>query len=379
MPQVWQSTPRKKIVLSAARALSKAVDLLRPETRRKLRNVDIKSILVLELWNIGDVILAMPFLAQLRAIFPNARITLLARPFAQELLDSTGLVDEFVTAELTWRRGIPALDPIRPDWREMWSTVRKLRQLHFDLGFSSRLHFREHIILQLANARRRVGHAFGPHAGLLTDAIPVADPDQHKVADWLALLEPFGGPLPTDAHLLRVSPAEREWAENYLASNGVLEGEVLVGVHPGASLIQKRWPIERFAEVVQALNKCPGVRTLVFVEPTGHGASLAEGHDVITARVGLREMIALIDRCELLVCNDSGPMHIAGALGIPVAAVFLSGINRWFSPLGEHHELVSGELLASGDVGYHTARIDEIRSSRVIEAAMRVLRAKRRS
>ena len=174
-------------------------------------------------------------------------------------------------------------------------------------------------------------------------------------------------------------PAERDWAENYLASNGVHEGDVVVGVHPGASLVQKRWPIERFAEVVQALNKCPGVRTLVFVEPTGHGAILSEGHDVITAKVGLREMIALIDRCELLVCNDSGPMHIAGALGVPVVAVFLSGINRWFSPLGEDHELVSGELPGSSDVGYHTARIDEIPSSRVIEATMRLLRAKRPS
>jgi heptosyltransferase-2 len=379
MPQVWQSTPRKKLVLAAARALSKAVDILRPKSRRKLRNVDIKSVLVIELWNIGDVILATPFLAQLRAAFPGAKITLLARPFARELLEGSGLVDEFVTADLTWRGNTQALEPIRPDWGELVSTVRKLRRLRFDLGFSSRLHLREHVILQLAKVRRRVGYAFGPEAGVLTDAVPIVDPDQHKVADWLALLDPFGGPLPTEGHLLRVSPAEREWAENYLATNGVREGDVIVGVHPGASLVQKRWPIERFAEVVQALNRSPGVRTLVFVEPTGHGATLAESHDVIVAKVGLREMIALIDRCELLVCNDSGPMHIAGALGVPVVAVFLSGINRWFSPLGEHHELVSGELPASGDVGYHTARIDEIPSSRVIEATLSLLRAKRPS
>jgi lipopolysaccharide heptosyltransferase II len=379
MPQVWQSTPRKRILLAAARALSKAVDILRPESRRKLPNVDIKSILVVELWNIGDVILAMPFLAQLRAVFPGARITLLSRPFARELLEGTGLVDEFVTAELTWRGRSQALDPIPPHWRELWSTLRKLRRLRFDLGFSSRLHLREHAILRLAKVRRRIGYGFGSHAGLLTDAISIADPDQHKVADWLALLDPFGGPLPTDGHLLRVSPAERDWAENYLVSNGVLEGDVVVGVHPGASLIQKRWPIERFADVVQALNKCPGVRTLVFVEPTGHGATLSESHDVITAKVGLREMIALIDRCELLVCNDSGPMHIAGALGIPAVAIFLSGINRWFSPLGEHHELVSGDVPPSGDAGYHTARIDEVPASRVIEATMRLLATKRRS
>src|SRR5258705_12838475 len=128
MPQVWQSTSRKKIVLAAARAFSKAVDILRPESRRKLRNVEIKSILVVELWNIGDVILAMPFLAQLRAAFPGAKITLLARPFAQELLEGSGLVDEFVSADLTWRGKNQALEPIRPDWRELVSTIRRLRR-----------------------------------------------------------------------------------------------------------------------------------------------------------------------------------------------------------------------------------------------------------
>jgi ADP-heptose:LPS heptosyltransferase len=90
-------------------------------------------------------------------------------------------------------------------------------------------------------------------------------------------------------------------------------------------------------------------------------------------------MIALIDRCDLLVCNDSGPMHIAGALGIPVVAVFLTGIDRWFSPLGDNHEFVSGDSPPSGEVGYHTARIEEIPASRVIDATMRLVRAKRES
>ena len=134
---------------------------------------------------------------------------------------------------------------------------------------------------------------------------------------------------------MHVTEGEKNWATDYLRVHGVPAGGVVVGVHPGASVPEKRWPLDRFAAVAHSLGQRDDVKVLAFVDPAGYGSSIGEGDDVIPTKVDLREMISLIARCTLLVCNDSGPMHIAGALGVPTVAIFGSGIASWFAPLGK--------------------------------------------
>jgi heptosyltransferase-2 len=302
------------------------------------QNESVARILVLELWNIGDVILAMPFLAQLRCLFPRAKITLLSQPFAVDLLAGTGFVDEFITADLIWT---PADRPgLARKTIDLWRVSRKLRQQKFDVAFSSRLHIRERVLLAFSGAKRRVGFALGERDGALTDAIAVGDAQLHKVEDWMRLLEPFGGAAAVHAPRLYLEDSERSWSNGYLASRGVAKDDLLVGIHPGASLAEKRWPLERFSEVATATAAQPGVRVLAFAEPSGYGSELFAIPGVVGAQVTLRQMMALIERCGLLVCNDSGPMHIAGALGVPTVAMFGAGIEQWFAPLGEGHEML---------------------------------------
>ncbi len=302
------------------------------------QNESVVSILVLELWNIGDVILAMPFLAQLRGLFPRAKITLASRPFAADLLAGTGLVDEFIAADLTW---VPAAHLGLPKKTiDLWRLSRKLRHQKFDLAFSSRFHVSEHFLLALSGAKRRVGFALGKRDAALTDAIAAGESQRQKVDDWMRLLEPFGGATSAQVPRLYVEKSERLWSNGYLASRGIAKDDLLVGIHPGASLAEKRWPLERFREVAMATAAQPGVRVLAFAEPSGYGSELFAIPGVVGAQVGLRELIALIERCGLLVCNDSGPMHIAGALGVPTVAMFGAGIEQWFAPLGEGHEML---------------------------------------
>src|SRR5205085_11293684 len=140
------------------------------------------------------------------------------------------------------------------------------------------------------------------------------------------LIEPFGGPAGVDVPKLKVTPQEKKWSSEFLSKSGVMAGVTVVGVHPGASIAAKRWPIENFAQVCRELVSRQ-LAVVSFVEPSGFGQELGEIPGVIAARVTLRQMIALIQRCSLLVCNDSGPMHIAGAVGVSVVAVFGSGIS----------------------------------------------------
>lgn len=296
---------------------------------------------MVELWNIGDVVLTVPFLAQLRAIVPDAEITLLGRPIAAEILAGTGLVDRFIEAELAWLTEGGAFNPLNYDWAELLRVVRELRAYNFDLAFQCRPHMREYALLALSGARRRVGCAKAGWDRALTDVIPCGDSDLQKKDAWLRLLEPLGGPKEIETPGLSVSTEEQLWATEFLQANGADRSNPLVAIHPGASIPEKRWPIERFEQIARDLGGRTNVDVLAFIEPKGYGSSLAKIDGVIPAKVELRQMVALLARCDFLVCNDSGPMHIAGALGVPTVAVFASGINRQFAPLGDQHELVT--------------------------------------
>ena len=343
----WTPTVRKSALIAGAVLLHRA---LRPsgavkKAKRKKRD-SVRSILVVELWNIGDVILAMPFLAQLRAKFPGAKITLLAAPHAEVLLRGTGLVDEFIETTL----GLGAETERKGAVRKL-SEIRRLSALlgksDFDLAFQSRLHLREHVLLAESGAARTIGYSLGSGKSLLTDAVAVTDPDRHKVEDWMQLLDSFGPKPRAKVPTLAVTAAESEWATRFLSERGIAPGDDFIAIHPGASKAEKRWPLEKFEQVARDLT-AHGHRVLPLADPAGYGVSLERATGIGAARVSLREMIALIARSRLLVCNDSGPMHIAGALGVPTVAVFGPAVSRWFAPLGEGHELVVGKGRSAG-------------------------------
>ena len=334
-------------------------------------NHDVRRILVVELWNIGDVVLLLPFLTQLREMFPRASVTLLARPHARILLDGSGLVDEFIDDEEPADNWL-SLNPFLGGWRDLWRLRRRLRARNFDLAFQCRLHVREHVILAMSGARRRIGYAFGEGDRMLTDALEVGDPHRHKAEDWLRLLRVVGGEVNDAARSLPVSADERDAASLWLARNHVPETDTIVGIHPGASMPEKRWPLERFMEAARVLSSRPGVSVIAFQDPEGYGSELSAIPGVTPARTSLRELVALIGQCDLLVCNDSGPMHIAGGVGTPAVAVFGNGVARWFAPVGNGHELVSGDEEAGLAGGIESVEIE-----RVLDAVDRVIAARR--
>jgi heptosyltransferase-2 len=328
---------------------------------------EVRRILVIELWNIGDVVLLLPFLTQLRKLFPNASVTLLARPHAREILQGTRLVDEFIDDEDPAENWL-SLNPLLGGWKDLWRLRRRLRARQFDLAFQCRLHVREHVILAMSGARRRIGYAFGEGDRMLTDALEVGDPHRHKADDWLRLLSVVGGAASAPVQPLVVSEIEERNAREWLAGNGISGDDAVIGIHPGASLPEKRWPLEKFAEGARCLASRPDTQVIVFSDPQRYGESLASIPGVSVARTTLRELVALIAQCDVLVCNDSGPMHIAGGLGIPTVAVFGSGVARWFAPVGGGHEQVTDDGAADTGEGIENVAVD-----RVIESVDRVL------
>lgn len=331
---------RKK--LAAIGGLDVAVRVLhavwRPPTPRP--GVPV-SFLVVEPWGIGDVVLSTALLRALRANYPEARIALLAKSYASDLLANSGLVDEVIPFDFPWTAFSGKLSPGKYVPSEFRALIRRLRAGDFDVSLDARRDVRSNAITYLAGARRRIGYDFGGGAHLLTDVLPSGTQNEHKVSDWLALLAPLGVKLQASfAPSLTVTEAEKASARRRFAMLGLSAEKPIVGIHPGASNAVRHWNPDRFAAVIDLLVEERGVQVVLFEEKEGDSSKIAPRHWVRRVKTDLRSFMSLVTQCELLLCSDSGPMHIASALGVPVTALFGPQRREWYGPRGERDRVV---------------------------------------
>lgn len=306
-----------------------------------------QSFLVVEPWGIGDVVLSTALLRALRANFPGATISLLAKSHAKALLEHSGLVDDVIAFDFPWTAFTGKLSPRKYVPKEFQRLIRQLRARDFDVSLDARRDIRSNVITYLGGARRRIGYDFGGGSHLLTDVLPSGTQNEHKVADWLALLGPLGvgrGDLPTPTLVL--GEAERRGARRRLAILGFSTEQALIGVHPGASHRVRHWGGERFAAVIDALVESQRVQVIVFEEEEGDSNDIVTRHPVPRIRGDLRGLMSLVMECDLLLCSDSGPMHIAGALGVPVTALFGPQRREWYGPRGKLDRVVQVDGMA---------------------------------
>jgi len=348
--ETWKVSLGKRLLLATADAVARPLAAL--FLRRHKREGDgIWKILVVELWHIGDVIIATTALQALRARYPDAWITLLAKPHAKEILQGSDLVDEIITFDFPWTAETDKYSRSRYDRIAISDLFHRLRAERFDLTVDCRMDFRSNVVTYATHARRRIGYAFGGGTFLLTDAIPASPRKHHKVQDWLRLMEALGSQRGVKALTrtpdgksvaprLTLMPEERRAAAATLEAMGIAPRDLIVALHVGASHAYKRWPAERFAEVADALAESYGARIVVLVDPEGHGARLPLRTPPCYVTPSLRELMAFIGSCDLLICNDNAPMHIADALGVPVVAVFTSGNPLWYGPSGTNQKVV---------------------------------------
>ena len=344
MARTWPVTRRKRAVLSVFDHVAGPVSSLILREKVSAR-VNVRKILVLELWHMGDVILTTPVLQCLRSMYPDARITLLAKDHARELLDGSGLVDDIVTFDFPWTAMSAKYNPARYDRAAISNVVRKLRREEFDLSLDCRMDLRSNILTRSIGVKRRVGYNFGGGGFLLTDALPAPPADQHKVDDWMGLLAPLRDTAPgrvpaVPDPLLTVSEKEKSEATQLLRASDISDDDIVVGIHPGGSHEAKRWPVDNFAEVGRLLSERHRIKLIVFVDPEGFGSEMKVGNDALFVRTSIREMMSLFTQCDLFICNDSGPMHAAAALDVPVVAIFRTGNPRAYGPRGLNHTVV---------------------------------------
>jgi ADP-heptose:LPS heptosyltransferase len=346
--QTWPVTRKRVAALRLVDFIGRTVAAPFRDSNRSAARAEPGRILVIEPWNIGDVVLSTVMLAELRSRYPRARISLLAKAHALELLKESPLVDEIIPFDLPWtaqRNKYPlGLDTLRA----MVGLVRRLRAARFDATIDSRMDIRSNLIAAMTRAPCRLGYDIGGGGWLLTNTLPSERSSSHKVDDWLALLDLLPGNAIRSAlrrpPTLVVTSSETDRARKVLKSLGVGEGPV-IAYHPGGSHPGKRWPRAQFEQLMSDLKKSIGGSHVVFLGPGEKDFdSLPSG--AIVLRPSLRELMALFTCCDILVCNDSG--HVADALGVPVVAIFEVGNPQWFGPSGARATVIAGERAGIG-------------------------------
>jgi heptosyltransferase-2 len=287
-----------------------------------------------------------PALRGLRSLFPQAELTLLAKRTVAELFAGyTGLNRVLVYDDKGAHAGLAG----------KWTLAGTLRRHRFDLAVLFQNAFEAAFITWLAGIPRRYGYLTDGRAIFLTDpvAVPGSHSLTHQVEYYWNLLTPLGlSGAPPSPQLMVSAEEERQMGER-LASSGVAPSDLVIGINPGSTYgSAKRWLPDRFAEVAQRLaariSEEKGTRTAVVILGAKGEESL--GTDIAARILGrsvvlsgtttIRELMAVTKRCRLLITNDTGPMHIAAACGVPVVAIFGPTDWRTTAPYGQEQAIV---------------------------------------
>jgi heptosyltransferase-2 len=270
---------------------------------------------------------------------------MMGKSSVRSFLLEQGLADEFIPVRAPWvdnRGGVGTrYIPVSPIWLKFFGKMLRLRRRRFDLAFvlSGKTDIRHNLTLWLTGARRRVGFGYAGGGFLLTDNVSPDLSDPNETALTLQLLKHLNIPPVGYANLLRVPSEDQEFAAKFLYEAGVKEGDLLIGLHPGARVPTRQWGGDRFRDVARQVMERYGAKILWFTDPAQPSVN-SPNANFIPVSLPLRQFLAVLSRCQLVVCNESGPMHIAAGLGVPVVAVFGPQYPEWFSPVGNRHEVV---------------------------------------
>ncbi|HEY7715697.1 MAG TPA: lipopolysaccharide heptosyltransferase II [Candidatus Binatia bacterium] len=301
------------------------------------------NVLILQTSFIGDTVLTLPLIAEVRRRFPVKKLTFLCIPLSRELLLDHPGIDEVITDDKkNSDRG----------WRGLRRTAARLKEKKFTLALTPHKSLRSALILYLAGIPHRVG--FRESRGwFLFQQRPKRSAVLHDVERNLSVLQAFGvSPGQCQRKLdLPVSAVIQQSVDEKLRALGVTEKEVVFGISPGSVWPTKRWSTAGFAALVRMLQQRYGCRILLFGGSADAGVvaevqrGCGESAISLVGKLGLRELPAAINRCRVFITNDSGPMHVAVARQVPTVAIFCATTPQLgFYPYTENAIVVQRDL-----------------------------------
>ena len=288
---------------------------------------------------IGDVVMISPAVRALRAHFREARIAILAKTWVLETLEGDPSFDDLIEYDsAVAHRGVGG----------RLRLASSLRSERFDLAVLFQKAFDAAALAFLAAIRYRVGYAADRRSLLLTHALEPPPADTHHVEVFLGIARALGCRIDDPFPSFHLSEGDRRQARTILAAAGLAGQAPLLAFHPGASKEPRAWHPERFAELGRRLTVRHGARVLLLGsederQQLQRMAAGLPAECVLVPGPGLSMKVtgALLENCRLFVGNDSGPMHVAAALGVPTIGIFGPGTPLRTAPMAARGRVIA--------------------------------------
>jgi len=308
--------------------------------KKDLKNIkNIKKIAIIRTDRIGEVLLATPLVKALKSNFPNADISFVTSLYAKPIISGNEDLSKVIIFDTDIKRSV---------FLSAIALAGRLRKSSFDMAIILNPHKALHLATFFSGIRCRVGYD-RKWPFLLTHKVKdeKAECRMHEVEYNLDLLKAIGISEKPVAPYISPDPKSSIYISSLFEKLGIVKNKRVVAIHPGSSNPSKRWPTESFRSLARTLSDNKDVALLLIGDKSEislcNSVSKDSGDRIynIAGQIGIKELTALLERIDLLITNDNGPMHIAAAVGTKVVAIFQSaavGSNptRW-GPYGEGH------------------------------------------
>ena len=313
---------------------------------------DPRNILVIDFGQLGDVVMSLPALRAIREKFPYAKITVAVGKPGKELLNLCGYANEILEVDRVALRDGPTLISIG----RIAKFVSQVRKQKFDFVIDLHSYYETNILGFLSGASHRL---YSRRENRSLDFLANFKPQParestaaHLVDRYLDMLKPLGIENVPRIPVLKTSPADDKAVEAMLKKEKAQSRELLVGMFPGAGNASRVWPLEKFAEVADHLIRNDRVRVLVFAGPEERALvprmrSVFPSGTIFFDRLTIPQLASAQARLTLFVSNDTGPAHIAAAVGTPVIVILDQPDLNSFTPVGEQNRFIGGPLITN--------------------------------
>lgn len=349
---------KKKYIFLAYLLDSLGFLLYKPFSFFKKQPLDIKieKIVVIELAHIGDVLAITPALNALRKKFPESSITVVVAPWAQDILAGNPDVDKVLVYGTPW---FERAKKASFSFSEAINFIKLLRSNNFDVGIDLRGDIRNIFFMRLGGVKKRIGYAFSAGGFLLTDVIPFdvkRRQDKHQIEHNINFVSQIkeGKPYRESETALRLFLSEEDirYADKIFNDNSITADDFLIAVHPGAGTATKRWLPERFSLLIEEILKKYKVKIILvggladkdLLKLPEAGKNFID----LTGKTSIKQLAALLRRCNLFIGGDSGVMHVAQAQNVPIIAIW-GGQNKpsHWRPLADTAIIIHKEVSCS--------------------------------
>jgi heptosyltransferase-2 len=296
---------------------------------------------------IGDAVMTTPAVLAIRKRFPNTHISLLAKPWVVPVFENSEYIDRLLIYDDKGRhKGIFG----------KFRLARDLKKYHFEAAILLQNAFEAALITFLAGIPLRTGYNTDVRQLLLTHAVSCTDEikKKHQTDYYLNIIRGLGMKEDNRELYLRLNQKDRFRAEKILLEQHLSLDDKIVGINPGATYgPAKQWPLDRYARLADQIQAFTGDQVIIFGGPNDKklGKKISRRMRYrpvdLSGKTSLGEAMALIERCDLFITNDSGLMHVAAALDVPLIAVFGSTNSITTGPLSQNSRIVQVPLECS--------------------------------